>query len=421
MRRTNRMRLEHNSAVLVQSLWRSFAYQHVYVIKLSAVRTIQRYARGTLARRQMMRKQIAALTLQNAWWNFVQIWRVRWAATTIQSLWRGSLARSELVRRILEDEERNDQAATVIQSAWRGFSDQVEFQTILLDVIAIQSLTRRKIAMDRREGMMNAVVKLQCAARCWFARSLLQVKIRNVEAAIVCQCAIRSWLSVRSLSTARHHHIASTAIQSQWRKYVASVSFGRVRSNVISVQSLFRGLLARREISSMNQSASRIQSAWRNHSWNNRANMSAIAIQRTWRAYSAKAKLSQSLAAIASIQRFWRASVVKAIAEKKQFAATVIQSAWRGYFARRDFVLDILEIIFVQGAVRRFLAKRTANQRRLAVARIQSSVRCFLALNELRRRQRLEFDRMECHQAALLIQVRSFFFYRVALLCVTVV
>mmetsp|Transcript_16947 Transcript_16947/g.41278 ORF Transcript_16947/g.41278 Transcript_16947/m.41278 type:complete len:2524 (+) Transcript_16947:69-7640(+) len=407
IRRTKQLRLQHNAAVLVQTMWRRFASRRKNVNRTNAVRTIQKYTRGRLARRQIERQEIAASIVQKAWWNFVQNWRVRWAATTIQSVWRGSLARSELVRRILEEEDSNDQAAIAIQSAWRGFSAQVEFQTVMLDIVTIQSLGRRRIALNRRCTMVNALAKLQCALRCWLARRHLQINLRDVKAAITCQCAIRSWLSVRRMVTVRHEYIAAVIIQSQWRRYTQNVSYCLLRSTVVSCQALLRGSVARREILSWNQSASSIQSAWRDHSWNIRLKVSATVIQKTWRARSAALVLCHSLAAIRSMQRYWRGFIVRVALENEQFAATVIQSSWRAFFAKREFTLDVLEVIFVQGAVRRYLAKRAADHRRLALHKIQHASRCFLAVQELRRLQRAELEHMECHKVAIFLQAMS--------------
>lgn len=394
-------------------MWRRFASRRGYVNKTNAVQTIQRYARGGSTRRQIKRQETAAIIVQKAWWKFVQNWRVQWAATAIQSTWRCSLARSELVRRILEEEESTDQAVVAIQSAWRGFSAQVEFQTMLLDIITIQSLARRRVALNRHCATMNALATLQCALRCWLARWRLQIEFHEVEAAITCQCAVRSWLSVRRLATARHEHLAAVMIQSQGRRYTQNVSYCLLRSRLISCQAILRGSVARREILSWNQSAATIQCAWRDHSWNTQINASATVIQKTWRAHSASQAFCSSLAAIKSMQRYWRGFSARVALGNEQFAATVIQSSWRAFFARREYALDVLEVIFVQNAVRRYLAKKAANHRRLAVFKIQHASRCFFAVQEQRRREWAELERMECHKAAISIQVRRFVLSRV--------
>lgn len=386
-------------------MWRRFADWCKYANKTNALRTIQRYARGCLARSHIKQQEIAASIVQTAWWNFVRNWRFRWAAISIQSYWRGSLARSEFVKRILEEEVAKDQSAIAIQSAWRGFSVQVEFQTIILDIVTIQSLARRRFASNRRGAMMKALAKLQCAGRCWLARRRLKMNFRHVEAVVTCQRAVRSWLSVRRLNTAQHEHIAAVTIQSQWRRHSQIVAYLLLRSTVVSCQALLRGLVARRKLLSWNKSAGRIQSAWRDYSWNTRINSSATVIQKTWRAHSAALLLCHTLAAVKSMQRYWRGFIARSALKNEQFAATVIQSSWRAFFAKREFALDVLEVIFVQSAVRRYLAKRAANHRRIALHRIQHASRTFLAVQELKKLQRANLKHMETHNAAISIQV----------------
>lgn len=399
------LRLNHDAAVSLQTLWRGYASRCKYKRVLDAARTLQRYARGSATRRQIQSLELAALTVQRAWWTFVQRWRLRWAATTIQCIWRGSIARTELVRKILAEEQCDNHAAVVIQSAWRGFAAQVEFQMTLLDIITVQSLVRRRIALDTSETMVRALDTLQRASRCWLAKQRLNVKVRNVEAATTCQCAFRSWRAVRKLQTLRLQYAAAEIIQRQWRRFTADFKYGTFRLTVIFIQAFLRGSLVRGQVETWNYSATRIQCVWRKHSWNTLTNAAAIAIQTTWRACSASTKLRVSLAAASSIQKVWRGFIARAGIKKGDFAATVIQSCWRTYVARTDYVLDVLEIIFVQGTVRRYLAKRAADKRRVAIQRIQNAWRCFLSKNELQQRKLVELYHIECHKAAEILQV----------------
>jgi hypothetical protein len=119
--------------------------------------TIQSFARGMIVREQTRRQEHAAVLIQRTWWNFVDSWRMNWAATTIQRLWRGFNARIDFERKLIEEEEAFEQAATIIQGAWRGFAAQVEFQLDLLDIISVQNLARKKIATRRRNDIVRSV------------------------------------------------------------------------------------------------------------------------------------------------------------------------------------------------------------------------------------------------------------------------
>jgi hypothetical protein len=75
-------------------------------------------------------------------------------------------ARGWQVRRRLNYRYR---AASKIQCLWRSFSAQVQFQLDLLDIVAVQSVARRKLAIIMLKRAHAFAVVIQKAARRRFA------------------------------------------------------------------------------------------------------------------------------------------------------------------------------------------------------------------------------------------------------------
>lgn len=366
---------------------------------------IQSLARGMIVRGQVERKEQAAFVIQQAWWNFVNSWRMNWSATTIQSMWRVYRARLIFEQKLLDEEEVNEKAAMVIQGAWRAFSAQVQFQLHLLDVISVQSLARRRMAMQRRNDVVQSVAVLQGAVRCWLARWSLGWRIQEKKAAVTCQCAVRCWLSKQELSSRERKYISATRVQTYWRMYSNKMAFRQLAVSTILIQASFRGHHDRQGIECWGQSAALIQRTWRSFSRDLQKESACVGIQRTWRAHFCRKKFCSSLASAAFIQRCWRGYAVRSTMEKRQFAATILQGCWRGFIGRMNFQLDLLEIIFVQNAVRRFLAMRHAAARCEAIQVIQNALRRCLAVKATNtlKQERIEWQ-IE-HHAAVYIQV----------------
>lgn len=229
--------LERDAASLVQSTWRSFKERCRWVKKINAVLTIQKSARGRLIRKKIQQEHLAAITLQKAWWRWVEYadsqvaailiqsrWRgimvravhhsigeQRHAATVIQKVWRGyckaimfairrefaisiqKVTRGYLSRKILSL-QRLSQAATLLQKAWRGFLAQVQFNIVMMDIVSIQNLARLQIARRTSRRRLSSVSCLQGAMRCALSRRALnglrlkrEHELRQEHAAIVCQ------------------------------------------------------------------------------------------------------------------------------------------------------------------------------------------------------------------------------------------
>jgi hypothetical protein len=229
--------LERDSAITIQTTWRSHQHQRSWSTLLLSVVNIQKAGRGFMVRDELRRRHCAATIIQKAWWSWVEfadsqvaaiLIQSRWrgimgrnylqylvvqhsAATTLQKIWRGycqavvfdinreltisiqRVARGYLARKNLPIHLLS-RMAIVVQKTWRGFMAQVQFNMDLMDIISIQSLARLRMAGKVARRRIRAIGCLQGAMRCALSRlALLRLRLereyrfRQNNAAIVCQ------------------------------------------------------------------------------------------------------------------------------------------------------------------------------------------------------------------------------------------
>lgn len=152
----------------------------------------------------------------------------------------------------------------------------------------------------------------------------------------------------------RHHeqkmvsclHRSAMMLQSQWRCFIACITYRLFIGDVITVQSVFR------------------------------------------RFYVIQVKKKEVIAA-SKIQSFARRMAVRSSLSIYHAQASIIQAAFRGFVKRICYGLDVLDIISIQSLGRRWLAKQMLAKQEYAVLKIQSIVRQRASKNvtALRRRQ----------------------------------
>ena len=150
---------------MLQSTYRQFhdyiLYQEILSVSIPAVRVVQRHWRG-FAQRRLFASVVHA-TIQ------------------IQAFARGAI----LVRRALLGSWRD--SSTCIQRIWRGFWVQMHYQMDLLDIVAVQSVVRRRQAINLALRKEKAVQVIQYNTRGYLAKRLLALLRLERSAAILVQ------------------------------------------------------------------------------------------------------------------------------------------------------------------------------------------------------------------------------------------
>ena len=141
----------------------------------AAAVTLQRHARGFVARRRAARARTAVVVLQACARGFLarratRELRAATAATRIQAAWRAHAARE----RFLEARR----AAVVVQAHWRGRAARLATRDVRAwrAAVAIQSAWRRAQARRNLLRWRRAALAAQCAWRCKVARRALRSK-----------------------------------------------------------------------------------------------------------------------------------------------------------------------------------------------------------------------------------------------------
>ena len=328
-------------------------------------------------------RQVASAMRGNKQWAFENA-----AATDIQRRFRGFR-----MRRLLErDREiaKLTSAAVRLQSTFRGYRCRVRWPGLKMELqsaqrekasIVIQASMRRKLAMNRREAMMeerirhNAAVIIQSAWRgCGprkDRRKLIIQKRENMAARDV-QRVFRGHMGRRQRlekEEEKYLHAMATKLQCAWRGRL-----GRIQGKQIvaakRIQAHWRGKACRNDFKKMlrareeEQAARLIQAGWagkkgRRRFHERKCQVAALKVQRVfrghrcrkerirlrerraasriaagWKGHKARKWVKHNRAAI-EIGRAWRGFAARRLVEKRQEAADYLGKVMRGYMARQ--------------------------------------------------------------------------------------
>lgn len=404
-----------------------------------AVLTVQRTVRFFLAR-----KRVKLLHNQNkVAINVQQLFRRRQAhkivdtlrfvtacAIHCQRLWRGHASRQQtlialssiiLFQALARGKRRRMQflaskrAAVCVQRIWRGFSAQLQLQLDILDIEAVQSAVRRKLAINRVKRSVQAILVLQLAIRGYLARCILKRKrnaaqalLQGNDSATVCQCIVRGFLAKKCTAILRLRFLAATIIQREWRAFkVRSLQRQRYLA-ALQIQSCVRALRASNDFNTQKICACIIQVAWREHC-KGRQIQNAVHIQKQARSWMARRELETRRASVFLIQRnarCWLAtqrtlrhlkfinsvilcqSIGRCYLTKKRLedlnkAATLLQSIWRRSQQQLAFQTMQQLILFCQALWRGKQTRQEIRERHVAAINIQRVYRCHSVIGQL--------------------------------------
>jgi hypothetical protein len=257
----------------------------------------------------------------------------------IQAWWRGIRARDAADERYY--------SALAIQSTWRRYMCQMTYQFDIIDIIIVQSIVRRRQALQLRKKTA-AVVRIQALGRAIIAKN-------KFEAA-------------KSMHDLVVRQTSATKIQTCWRSYSAQVNMLMTIVNIIVIQSLWR----RRAVEKIYKphlhriklakerkrynAATKIQSAWRGFSDFSAytiiryENQAATIIQSQWRAYLHSTNYCIMLIEIVRIQALVRGRQERSWLTFQNECASIIQAAMRGYLTRRELHNENMISVLISAA-----------------------------------------------------------------------
>lgn len=227
----------------------------------------------------------------------------------IQGMWRGKQCRREL--------DYLHWSARKIQTSFRGYTAKLVYQFDIVDIIIVQSIARRKAAIDLTNGIRfktvnNAAIVIQ---RYWRSYDCTMNYLHSVADILIAQSVVRRWTAQRFVVTYRKNLHYAMALR---------------------IQMSFRCFSARTKM---------------------RKEKAARDIQKTWRGFWGYTDFVFTLADIIIVQK-----TVRGIQTRKRVAimantrndqnaynaAVMIQKKWRGFSAQMDMLFNLVHIIIVQ-------------------------------------------------------------------------
>ncbi|XP_038857683.1 abnormal spindle-like microcephaly-associated protein [Salvelinus namaycush] len=376
------LKLQHHSATVIQSAFRaSTVRKQMATMRQSSV-VIQRWFRASV-QRDTGRQQFL---------------KMRCAAVTIQSAYRGHTA-----RRLMQQQ---NQAATVIQTAFMKFVARRKFLSLKKSAIVVQQRFRAKLVGEKSR---KAYMALQYSAlriqAIWRGRAVR----KRIEKRHKCATLIQSSYRRHVLqSQFRSRKKAALAIQSHYRAYRAGetirTDYLRLKKAAVTVQARFRGMRVRQELRQKHQAAAVLQSVVRVFLCRRRyvlLQRAAIVLQCRYRALVAgrrqQAQYSQLKLATVKLQAAYRRS--RELRTKHQ-GATVIQAQLRMHKVRQAYLATKVAAIIVQQHYR-------ANRLRdLQMQRYTSVKSAAVVIQAVYRGHRARMEVARMHHSAMVIQRR---------------
>lgn len=359
----------------------------------SSARTIQTIWRGVGPRREKAAalhtralKHVAATTIQKTWRMITARYSLKCfiAARTIQAIWRGYCPRTKYVQYLV-----STAAAIRIQSIWRSFRCYCLYMITLDDIVIVQRVARQYI--ERRKCLLqSSATHIQRVFRGKKGRKVYAAKwtqyvrersARNIQRVFR---GSRGRITAARVRTIVH---AAMTIQAKWRAYEARQNYWLCIGSVIDIQSIVRGIAARkrfasdlrcvvlsqsavrcwlgrrqlerlRQVKKESDSATTVQALWRCHAQRQKyvqyqiAKAAATKIQSTWRSYMCYTNYIFTLADIVSIQRLARKYI------ERNHAATTIQTMWRKYVCYTDYIFTLVDIVTIQRSIRGHIGRK---------------------------------------------------------------
>ena len=316
-----------NAAIVLQSAWRGFSSYADYMFVLADIVVAQKMARAWMARRraEVLRdektrlvEKAAAISIQSCWrryWFFSNYVIALDCVTQIQAVFRGFNERQKLAQ-IKQDREQavatlmnagqeigdhEVRAASFIQKVWRGSSPRKSL-TRYLCARKIQSIWRCK-KLHQAFVVYRAAVRVQSQWRRVIANRVTTERKKNVDAAV--------------------------KIQSAWRGFVCFTDYIFTIADIVAVQKLARGFIARKK------HASQIKANFKDAKLQKEA---SIKIQRICRGFIAKQRYYYTLGCTMQIQTWARSRMVFKKFKRLRDARLTLQCFARCCLARQKYL-----------------------------------------------------------------------------------
>ncbi|NXD22331.1 ASPM protein, partial [Spelaeornis formosus] len=401
-----RLKLECRAAIKIQTAFRAHAARMKHKAMVQASIVIQRWYRnckgGKRQRLNFLMTRAAVLSLQAAfrgWKVRKQIQRQHVAATRIQSTFRKFMAVKEfrhvkhavltIQRRyrakVLGQRQRQEyvqlrNAAVHLQALWRGKAARKAIQKKHNLATVIQSYYRMHVNQLKYKKLRQAALVIQKYYRAYCMKKTQRaVYLKTKAAVLVLQSAYRGMTVRRQLSRLNK---AATTIQATFKSYLVKKEYERLRSAAITIQRHFRADIhakcQRQKYLSLKRVTVKVQAIYRGVRVRRQVqcmHQAAVCIQATFKMYCMSVKYQSMKTAAIRIQRQYRAFCLGKVQRKNYLelrkSVIILQAACRGVKVRQDIKTMHQSAAVIQSYYRMHRQQRDFRKLLLATRRIQ--------------------------------------------------
>ncbi|NWI08232.1 ASPM protein, partial [Crypturellus soui] len=372
----------------------------------AAVLSLQAAFRGWKVRKQIQRQHVAATTLQSAFRKFLAQKRFRLtyhAVLTLQQHYRarvtGQKQRQEYV------ELRN--CVIRIQAIWRGKSERRQIQKKHNFATIIQSYYKMHRNQQNYQNLRQATLVIQRYFRSYCMKKKQRaLYLKTKGAALVLQSAYRGMTVRKQLSKLSK---AATVIQAAFRSYLVKKEYVALRSAAVVIQRHYRAVMhakrLKQEYLSLRKATIRVQAVYRGvrvRQQMHRIHQAAVSIQATFKMHRINIRYRAMRMAAIVIQRRYRAFCLGRVQRKKYLelknSTIILQAACRGLRVRQDLKAMHRSAAIIQSYYRMHRQQRDFRKLLWATRRIQQWFRA------CRERNAQVHNYMIVKEAALRIQ-----------------
>ncbi|PIK43589.1 putative abnormal spindle-like microcephaly-associated protein-like [Apostichopus japonicus] len=358
------------AAVAIQSYYRGCACRREYLSKREASMKIQTWYRCQRESGLYRRLKSATVVLQRSWRSnramraeIKKYHMTRGAIITVQAQVRCYLLRGRYLRL--------QKSALVLQKSWRGHKVRRDYRNRCNAATCLQQRWRARIE-GRQERSAYLALKEQVVIiqSIYKARQCRRHFLQQRKAATMIESWVRGY---RSRQRYRVLRSATVTIQRYWRAKRLTddcrESYLKMKSQVVLVQSLYRGRQCRKDYL-RKQSAVVLVQAWvRGHRCRQRyvkVKEAAATIQMHWTArklaINRRSEFVSMRKSAVSIQSAYRAHWCRQLFLRKKISATVIQAWYRGQKSLRHFRTTRSAAVVIQRWYRNILLARRIKQ-----------------------------------------------------------
>ncbi|NXN27813.1 ASPM protein, partial [Nycticryphes semicollaris] len=336
------------ASIVIQSRYRAYKTGNRqrlnFLMTRAAVLSLQAAFRGWKVRKQMRRQCIAATKIQAAFRKFVALKKFRLmnrAVRTIQKHYRASVAGQKQRQEYVQ--LRN--SVVHLQALWRGKTVRETIQKKHNLATVIQSYYRMHVHQRKYKKLRQATLVIQKHFRAYcMKRKQRAIYLRTKAAVLVLQSAYRGMTVRKQLSKLNK---AATIIQAAFKSYLIKKDYERLRSAAIVVQRRYRATIhakrQKQEYLSLKKAALKMQAIYRGVKVRRQIHcmrQAAVCIQATFKMHCMNIKYRAMRAAALVIQRQYRAFCLGKAQRKKYLelkkSVIILQAACRGMKVRQN-------------------------------------------------------------------------------------